>query len=114
MAGIVDKGAFTGCVGYAHPTDAPDPAWTRAKACGLSDPQERHPAPESRPGGEGVALGPSRDVGACFSPTAPRAAAGALLRRSWWERRRPAASTPLRVRYAAPARPAGCGWRRRG
>jgi hypothetical protein len=89
-------------------------AWTLAKGDALSDPKSASGPGEPPRRAEGAALRLSRDVSASLPPGGSRAAAGALLRRPWWERRRPAASTPLQGRDAAPARPAGCGWRRRG
>ena len=56
---IVDKGAYTGRVGYTHPTAAAGLRPTPFKSSGL-EPRalplaipERRPAPESRPGGPG-------------------------------------------------------------
>ena len=39
LAGIVDKGAYTGRSGCAHPTDAPGAAWTSSRAAGVAGPK---------------------------------------------------------------------------
>ncbi len=112
LAEIVDKSAFTGCVGYAHPTDAPDDRL---------DPSQGLPALAIRKGGGRRRQKPQGDPGrvaeAPFPPVMisgrPRGSLDALAASTaMWERGRPAASTPLRA--SRPCAPFGLGLRPRG
>jgi hypothetical protein len=112
LAGIVDKGAFTGRVGYAPPTAAPDDRLDPSQGLPALAIRKGWPAPESRPGG------PGRGAEACSPPVMiyPRSRRPRRpwrpLQRCGWERGRPAASTPPRA--SRPCAPFGLRLRRRG
>jgi hypothetical protein len=107
----VDNGAYTGCMGYDHPTDAPGAAWTSSWAAvagpksyfvdnGVVTPRLGYAQPTTAPG---LARTLSQGPMALSDPRCPGGPYGDEV----GERSRPAASTPL-------ARPGGLGLRPRG